>query len=255
MRLRLPPSIRRRVPPTLVERWHDRNLRSHGRPLSIVIPHSLVDPMNLAFLQRVAQRLNAERVPGAFVECGVYRGGSAGVLAFEAMRTPDRELWLFDAFAGMPPASDKDDDRARAIEGEFVGSEQQTRRILERVGMDPARTHLRAGWFEDTFPAADVAPVALLHVDCDFYDPVKLTLETFYPRLSPGAYVVINDYGSYEGCRVATDEFLAAIEEDVVPAALDLHVVFFQKPRPGGRWPSMPPIPDLRGSRAAQPAS
>lgn len=246
MKLRLPPAARRRIPPRVVERWHDRNLRSHGFPLSVVIPHSLVDPMNLAFLGKVAERLNVTKVPGAFVESGVYRGGSAGVLAHHAMKTPDRELWLFDAFAGMPAAAEQDDDRAREIEGQYVGSEAQTRRILERVGMDPRRTHLEVGWFDDTYQSADTGEIALLHVDCDFYDPVKLTLETFYPRLVPGAYVVINDYGSYEGCRVATDEFLAQLDEDVVPAALDLHVVFFQKPGPEGRWPAMPPIPDLR---------
>lgn len=246
MKPRLPPAIRRRIPPVVVERWHDRNLRPFGHPLRVVIPHSLVDPMNLAFLQRVAERLNRTGVPGAFVECGVYRGGSAGVLAHEAMKTRDRELWLFDAFAGMPAASEQDDARSHAIEGQYVGSEAQTRRILERVGMDPGRAHLCVGWFEDTFPGAGVEQVALLHVDCDFYDPVKLTLETFWPRLAAGAYVVINDYGSYEGCRVAVDEFLGGLDEDVVPAPLDLHVVFFQKPQPGGRWPAMPPIPKPR---------
>ena len=248
---RVPPTIRRRIPARAVERWHDRNLRSHGFPLSAVIPHSLVDPMNLAFLQRTAQRLNATRVPGAFVECGVYRGGSAGVLAHEAMKTPDRELWLFDAFAGMPAAGDKDDDRSHAIEGDYVGSEAQTRRILERVGMDPARTHLRVGWFDETFPAADVDEVALLHVDCDFYEPCRLTLETFYPRVAPGEVVVSNDYGSYEGIGTPVDEFLGTIDEDIVPVALDLHVVFFHKPEPGRQWPAMPPIPDLAQSRRA----
>jgi O-methyltransferase len=235
----------------MVERWHDRNLRSHGHPLSVVIPHSLVDPMNLAFLQRTAQRLNVLGVPGAFVECGVYRGGSAGVLAHEAMQTPDRELWLFDAFAGMPAASERDDERSHAIEGQYVGSEAQTRRILERVGMDPARTQIRVGWFDDTLPGAEVEQVALLHVDCDFYDPCRLVLETFYPRLAPGGYVVVNDYGSYAGCRAALDEFLAGLDEEVVPVALDLHVVFFQKPGHEARWPAMPPIPDLRSAPPA----
>jgi O-methyltransferase len=255
MNKRLSAAIRRRLPPQVVERWHDRNLKAHGFPLSVVLPHSLVNAMNLTFLWHVAERLNVTGVAGAFVECGVYRGGSAGMLAHRAMQAPDRQLWLFDAFAGMPPASEQDDDRARDIEGQYVGSEAQTRRILERVGMDPGRTQLRVGWYDDTFPDADTGPIALLHVDCDFYDPVKLTLETFYPRLVPGGYVVINDYGSYEGCRAATDEFLAGLDEDVVPAALDLHVVFFQKPAdsgPGGRWPAMPPIPDLSALAGAR---
>lgn len=239
-------AARRRVPQTWIERWHDHNLRAFGQPLSIVLPHALVDPLNLAFLQRVAQRLNLTQTPGAFVECGVYRGGSAGVLAHEAMKTAERTLWLFDAFAGMPAAGEHDDARSHAIEGQYVGSLAQTQRILQRIGMDPQRTQLQVGWFADTLPRAKIGEIALLHVDCDFYDPVSLVLAELYPHVVPGGYVVINDYGSYEGCRLATDEFLSALAEDVVPAAVDMHVVFFQKPEAGQRWPQMPPIPDPR---------
>jgi O-methyltransferase len=229
----------------LKERRRRRNLRHFEHPLEIVLPHSLVDPLNLLFLKRVGERLDRTGVAGDFVEAGVYRGGSAGVLASVA-RGSQRRLWLFDAFAGMPAAGEKDDERSHAIEGQYVGSEAQTRRILADVGMDPARTELRVGWFEDTFPDAHVEQIALLHVDCDFYDPVKLTLESFYDRVVPGGYVVINDYGSYEGARVAVDEWLAGPGAGIVPVALDLHVAFFAKPEPGGSWPQLPPIPDLR---------
>jgi O-methyltransferase len=229
----------------LKERRRRRNLRHFEHPLEIVLPHSLVDPLNLLFLKRVGERLDRTGVPGDFVEAGVYRGGSAGVLASVAQES-DRRLWLFDAFAGMPAAGEKDDERSHAIEGQYVGSEAQTRRILADVGMPPNRTELRVGWFDDTFPHADVSEIALLHVDCDFYDPVKLTLETFWDRVVPGGYVVVNDYGSYEGARTAVDEWLAGPGQGIVPVALDLHVAFFAKPGDDGGWPALPPIPDLR---------
>ena len=239
--------IRSRIPEQLIEARRRRNLRHLEHPLPIVAPHSLVDHLNLLFLKRIGERLNVTGVPGDFVETGVYRGGTAGVLADQVMKAPTaRRLWLFDAFAGMPAASEKDDDRSRAIEGQYVGSEEQTKKILSAVKMDPDRTELRVGWYDDTFPHADVGEIALLHVDCDFYDPVKLTLETFYDRVAEGGYVVINDYGSYEGAKIAVEEFLAGLDEDISPVALDLHVCFWAKPAPGGRWPSGPPIPDLR---------
>jgi O-methyltransferase len=239
-------AIAARVPDDVKERRRERNLRHYEHPLPIVLPHSLVDPLNLLFLKRVAERLDRTGVPGDFVETGVYRGGTAGVLASQAVKNPERRLWLFDAFAGMPAASEQDDQRSHDIEGQYVGSEAQTRKILARVGMDPARTELRVGWFDDTFPHADVERIALLHVDCDFYDPVKLTLDTFYERVVPGGYVVINDYGSYEGARIAVDEFLAGPGRGIKPVALDLHVAFFAKPHGDEGWPALPPIPDLR---------
>lgn len=245
---RLQREVGKRVPEDWVDRRRERNLRHLEHPLPIVLPHSLVDPLNLLFLKRIGERLNVTGVRGDFVETGVFKGGTAGVLADQVMRSADRRLWLFDAFAGMPAASEKDDDRSHAIEGQYVGSERQTRRILGKVGIPESRVELRVGWFDDTFPDADVGDIALLHVDCDFYDPVKLTLETFYPRVVPGGYVIINDYGSYEGARIAVDEFLGGLPEEISPVALDLHVCFWARPEAGGSWPSGPPIPDLRTS-------
>lgn len=202
-------------------------------PIRTVRRHSLLTYLNLFFLQELARRLEVDGTPGDFVECGVYRGGSAGVLAHAAMGSRfHRKLWLYDAFAGMPLANaEKDDDHSREIEGKFVGSEWQTRRILQRLSIPENRFSVSKGWFEQTLPLSPVQSVSLLHVDCDFYDPVKMVLETFYKRLEPGGFVVLNDYGSFQGCRTATDEFLENIGHPGLPIQVDLDAFYFQKPR------------------------
>jgi O-methyltransferase len=111
----------------------------------------------------------------------------------------NRNLWLYDAFAGMPAASKIDDPYSRSIQGQFVGSEAQTPRILHRLGVAESRYKIIRGWFEDTLPRAEPRSVSLLHVDCDFYDPVKLTLETFYPHIEPNGFIILNDYGGFGG--------------------------------------------------------
>jgi O-methyltransferase len=201
-------------------------------PIRTVRRHSLLSYVNLFFLQELARRLETTGIPGDFVECGVYRGGSAGVLAYWAVRSRfDRKIWLYDAFAGMPPACpEKDDDHSRSIEGQFVGSETQTRRILQRLGIPNSRYFIGTGWFDRTLPSSPVKSVSLLHVDCDFYEPVKLVLETFYERVMPGGYVVLNDYGSFEGCRNATNEFLAKIGYAGKPIQVDMDAYYFQTP-------------------------
>lgn len=186
----------------------------HGRlpiPYRVVRPHSMVSNVNLFFLAELVRRLDASRSPGDIVECGVYRGGSAGVLAYQAIQSPlPRKVWLYDAFAGMPPASEKDDDYSRSIAGQFIGSEKQTRRILSRLRIPVERFEIVAGWFNDTVPRASVEQIALLHIDCDFYEPVLLTLKTFYPVVIPGGFLVFNDYGSFLGCRRAVEEYFGA---------------------------------------------
>jgi len=208
-------------------------IRYYGlpEPLRTVRPYTMLSTLNLYFLQELTRRADRLGVLGDFVECGVYRGGSAGVLGYEAVRsTYQRRLWLYDSFAGMPVASRYDDDYSRSIEGKYIGSETQTRRILQRLRVPKERFSIDVGWFEDTLPKSERFPIALLHVDCDFYNPVKLTLETFYSRVEPLGFIVLNDYGCFQGCRTATDEFLAKPGITAPLMQIDRDAYYFQKP-------------------------
>jgi O-methyltransferase len=201
-------------------------------PIRTVRPHSLLSLLNLLFLQELSHRVEAADLQGDFVECGVYKGGSAGLLAYEATRSRfPRKTWLYDAFAGMPIANpNKDDRHSKEIEGGFVGSEWQTRRIMNRLRIPASSFSIGVGWFDQTLPSSPVEKIALLHVDCDFYDSVKLVLHTYYDRLQPGGYVVLNDYNSFAGCQAATDEFLSSMQLRLPVVTIDCDAVYFQKP-------------------------
>jgi hypothetical protein len=109
------------------------------------------------------------------------------------------------------------------------------------------RYRIVRGLFADTFATVTAPPTAVLHVDCDFYEPVRLTLEKFYPAVVPGGYVVLNDYGIYKGAKAACDEYLAAVGLEIEPIAIDPTAAFFQKPGVGfsglpvaGHYPGWP---------------
>ncbi len=224
--------VRRILPQPLLELAYVLRYFGLPEPFRTVRPHSLLSHINLFFLQELSQRLERENVPGDFVECGVYRGGSAGVLGYEVMRSKfQRKLWLYDSFAGMPEAMEKDDDYSKSLRGSYVGSEKQARRIMRRLNVPEKQYAIVVGLFEDTFPDTEEHKIALLHIDCDFYNPVKLSLETFYEWLEPGGYVVLNDYGSFQGCRIATDEFLTGLTSQVHLLQIDKDAYYFQKPK------------------------
>ena len=212
----------------------------------------MVTPLNLFFLHELMERLGRLRIEGDIVECGVYRGGSAAVLGWAMTKLDDqRRLWLFDSFAGMPPASERDGEYSQGLEGRFVGSVRETRALLARAGVPPERYRIIEGLYADVFPTLEPPPTALLHVDCDFYEPVKLVLDKFFPVLSPGGFVVLNDYGVYKGTKDATDEFLAAQGLTLEPIPIDPTAVFFQKPGPGfGRVPAAGHYPGWPGAVA-----
>jgi len=160
-------------------------------------------------LHRLAAVIENDGVRGAFVDCGVWNGGSTILMALGAR---GRELWAFDSFAGLPTPAEVDGERSFQYAGDCVGSEERLREGFDRY-VDGAHLHVRAGWFEDTLAEAapEVGSVALLHCDGDWYDSVRLTLEVFYPRVSPGGYIVIDDYGTWPGAKRATDEYRRAI--------------------------------------------
>ena len=159
-------------------------------------------------LYRLARDADRRRVPGALVDCGVWNGGSTALLSAGA---PAREAYAFDSFEGLPPAdAEVDGEHSAGWGGECLGAEENVRDALAQFG-SPERLHIVRGWFEDTFPSAvdAVGPIAVLHADGDWYASVLLTLETFYERISPGGYVVVDDYGVWSGARKAVDEFRA----------------------------------------------
>jgi hypothetical protein len=196
--------------------------------------HTMLSYARLSALYEIGSWLERGRVAGSFVECGTWNGGSAGVLAFVARRNRERQVWLFDSWEGMPEPTLEDVSYTgkRGVKGMTLGSEQTVRDLLfRRLGLDPTRIHLGRGWFEDTIPRVRdaIGPIALLHVDCDWYESVRFCLETLYDRVVDGGFVVVDDYGHWKGCQKAVDEFREhrRITGDLV--RVDYSGVFFRK--------------------------
>jgi O-methyltransferase len=173
---------------------------------------ALLDPYSVSGL-RVLQKLYilgrdvvTRDVPGDLVECGVCNGGSAAAIAC-AFRGQDRRAWLYDSFMGMPETRDVDGPDAATLVGTHVGSEERVREALGIARVPEQHVVIRKGWFQKSFQAPLPSQVAFLHVDCDWYDSVLLTLETFYDLVSDGGIIVLDDFGHWEGCGEAFYDF------------------------------------------------
>ena len=116
--------------------------------------------------------------------------------------------------------------------GQVVGSPTASSPSMKKLGVDPNRVHVHRGWFEDTFPHVDVEQVAMIHIDCDFYGPTKLCLDTWYPRISPGGAIQFDDYAAFSGCHQAIDEFLAEHPELTLETSpTEVEAYFLRTPR------------------------
>ena len=154
-------------------------------------------------------------VPGCVVECGVWRGGMMAGIA--EILGPDRDYFLFDSFEGLPKAQRVDGESFLAWQqnihspGYFDNcraSEDDARAAMQMAGA--RRTVIVKGWFDRTVPGFRLpSPIALLRLDGDLYESTKVCLESLYDHVAANGLIVIDDYGTWEGCARAVNEFLA----------------------------------------------
>ena len=180
-------------------------------------------PGKLEVVHEAVKAIEAHGIAGIMVEAGVAMGGSAIVIAKTKAR--ERELRLFDVFGMLPPPAANDDPKSHQVYRNFVEGNVSapvdrnylahatdllafTRENMRRTGVDPEALNIRfvKGLYEDTLHVD--GPVAFAHIDCDWYDSVKLCIERLAQRMSPGGIMLFDDYNSFQGCRKAVDEWL-----------------------------------------------
>lgn len=172
--------------------------------LEAVRPHTLVSPDRVWVLYTLAQQ--ACHLPGDFWECGVYKGGTAIMLASIVSSAPGKQLHLFDTFAGMPEVSPEHDNYHTS--GDFSDTSLET--VRGRVGYG-AHISYHAGFIPKTFGGLEAERIAFAHVDVDIYQSVIDCCAFIYSRLCGGGFMVFDDYGfpTCAGARAAVDEFFA----------------------------------------------
>jgi O-methyltransferase len=179
---------------------------------------TMTTPERVAALCDAVRHVDANGIPGAIVECGVYRGGSAMAAALTCKT--GRQIVLYDTFEGMsaPTAEDARASDGRpavamldgAAKGELIwcySGIDEVAANMRSTGYPDALVRLVKGKVEDTIPGDVPAEIAVLRLDTDWYESTKHELTHLYPRLAPGGVLIIDDYGYWAGARKAVDEF------------------------------------------------
>ncbi|HRY29926.1 MAG TPA: TylF/MycF/NovP-related O-methyltransferase [Elusimicrobiota bacterium] len=210
-----------------------------------VRPYTMVSNESLRNVYELAWDVERRGLAGAFVECGVWKGGCSAVMAYVRQKAGSRRpQWLFDSFEGLPEPIPADGAKAEEYSGnrtsgrmlpvgQLVASIDDVREVFfKRLKLDEAGVRIRKGWFQDTLPAAreEVGNIALLRLDGDWYESTRVCLENLYDRVVSGGYVVIDDYGHWEGCQKAVDEFFKARDIRVDLKTVDYSARYFKKP-------------------------
>lgn len=185
---------------------------------------TMVGRRRLADVRSCVDTVLADEVPGDFVETGVWRGGVTILMRgmLEAWGDHDRRVWVADSFRGLPAPDGEayPQDVGHDLSGvaALAVSADQVRANFARYGLLDDRVCLLEGWFRDTLPAAPIDELAILRLDGDLYESTMDALVALYPKLSTGGYVIVDDYGAWEPCRQACDDFRArhGITDEIV---------------------------------------
>jgi O-methyltransferase len=191
--------------------------------LRAVRPRTMTSVEKLYALVVAVRHVADHEIPGAMVECGVWRGGSMQAVAFTLLqrRVRDRDLHLFDTFEGMPPPAPEDRrydgapaetllaERPRTGHLWAIASLEDVQEGMAETGYPAERMHFHRGLVEDTIPAAAPEAIALLRLDTDWHASTRHELDHLWDRVPSGGIVLFDDYGYWEGARRAVDEFIA----------------------------------------------
>ena len=220
------------------ERQFDDCLRENGLdwPAQSL---TMIGVKRMANLRELVESVLVNNIPGDLIETGVWRGGACIMMRaiLKTCNITDRRVWVADSFAGLPPVNAK-------LYPADIGSEYHEYDELV-VSLEEVQANFRAydllddqvkflqGWFKDTLPSAEIEQLALLRLDGDMYESTMDALTALYPKLSPGGYVIVDDYHIVPACKKAVGDYCRdnGIEPEIIE--IDGSGVYWCKPGQG----------------------
>jgi hypothetical protein len=206
----------------------ERMRRSDSRQVGLDWPcvaHTMIGMERLNNIQYCVEQILQENVPGDLIETGVWRGGASIFMRalLEVYSDADRIVWVADSFQGCPPPDPEQYPQDRGLDlylsEPLAVPRAQVERNFARYGLLDKRVRFLEGWFKDTLPEAPIECLALMRLDGDLYESTIDALRALYPKLSPGGFVIIDDYGAISACKQAVEDFRFkhGITDEIIP--------------------------------------
>jgi len=190
-----------------------------------VSPYTMLRPQALQATIKQALAVIDAGVDGDLVECGTWKGGGSFSMLLAQRYKYGRivkPVWMFDSFQGLPPADDRDGPHALQYQKDTTSPAyfdnctaplEGVREAIRKFGFKDDEAIVVPGWFNDSIPknVATIAQrnIALLRVDCDWYEPVTYVLDSLAPTVSDEGVIILDDYYAWDGCARATHDFLS----------------------------------------------
>ncbi|WP_246740584.1 TylF/MycF/NovP-related O-methyltransferase [Bradyrhizobium sp. LCT2] len=203
---------------------------------------TMIGVARLRNVRMLLERAIAEKIPGDFIETGVWRGGTCiyARAILMAHHQPTRRVFVADSFRGLPPPDPEnypaDTNDPHSTFAALSVSREEVERNFRRYGLLDENVVFVEGWFKDSLPTAPIEKIAVLRLDGDMYESTIQALNALYHKVSPGGFVIIDDY-ILKNCAQAVDNFRSTHRIDAPLSAVDGAAVWWQVPASRGALP------------------
>lgn len=221
---------------TLLYAFKDGGQLAHFMRNYLEISHTMIGRKRLENIQYCMETVLEDNIPGDMIETGIWRGGAIvlmrGILA--AYEINDRVIWGADSFAGVPAPTLEEDQQLDISERVFpflTVKLDQVEALIAKYDLLDDKIRFLKGWFKDTLPEAPIDRLSVLRLDGDLYESTMDALNPLYAKVSPGGFIIVDDYFSCPPCQKAVDTFRAmhGIEDTCIQ--IDDQSIFWRKTR------------------------
>ncbi|HEV2714697.1 MAG TPA: TylF/MycF family methyltransferase [Terriglobales bacterium] len=175
--------------------------------------HTMIGLKRLDNLQQCIEDVIRKRIPGDLIETGVWRGGASIFMRaiLKVHDVTDRCVWVADSFQGLPPPNPRqypaDKGDRHHLDDTLRIDVEEVRSNFEKYGLLDEQVRFLKGWFSETLPKAPIKHLAVIRLDGDMYESTMDAMMALYPKLSPGGYLIVDDYGYLPACRQAISDY------------------------------------------------
>lgn len=229
----------------LVEDYDSDISEAFSRLCQELEPYTMTRKIRMYALYQAVHHVVRNRIPGDFVECGVWRGGSSMLAAKTFLQLGDtgRKLFLYDTYRGMSEPTDLDvsrvgedarilwkNSRKGGISTWCYCPIEEVRENLYSTSYPKENIVFAEGKVEDTIPGNIPGQICILRLDTDLYESTYHELVHLYPRLSNSGILILDDYHYWQGARKAVDRYFEEQGQPVFLHRIDSAARLIVKP-------------------------
>jgi len=197
---------------------------------------TMIGYKRLTNIEHCIRTIKEDGIEGDLIETGVWRGGAVIFMkaVLNELEISDKKVWVADSFQGLPKPKKKFAiDKLSNLHKQRIlkVSKEEVENNFRQYDLLDDQVKFIQGWFDETLPKAPIEKLSLLRLDGDLYESTIIALDSLYPKLAIGGFVIIDDFNAFQFCKKAVLDYRLANDINENMIEIDKEAIFWRKER------------------------